>query len=295
MEILATDIALPNPVLIGKNGRNPPDKVIEDDQFTIFEPSTDGIDFYESLEGMLVILQYAIAIAPTDAYGEIAVVVDNGENSGERSITGGLILQHGDANPERILIDDLFVPSPSVKIGTIFPMIVGIIDYSYGNFKLQPIAKYQNHNANPVPIEIAASIPGHLRIASYNVENLDAKDPDKRFEVLADHIVNHLKSPDIIGLQEIQDNNGPYEDKMVDASQTWERIVGAIVEAGGPIYEYRDINPLRNADGGEEGGNGRVGFLFRTDTGVEFIDRGEPDSITGSSNDFFGEWYSTKY
>ena len=281
LEILATNLALPDPVIIGKNGRNPPNKIIEDDQFVVFDPSTDGIDFYESLEGMLVILYDAIAIAPTDAHGEIGVIVDNGETAGERSITGGIILQEGDANPERILMDDAFVPSPSVKIGTKFPEIVGFIDYSYGNYKLQPIDQYQYTNANPEPIEIADSSPGQLRIASYNVENLDAKDPDKRFEVLADHIVNHLKSPDIIGLQEIQDNNGSYEDKIVDASQTWERIVWAILDVGGPLYEYRDINPLRNTDGGEEGGNGRVGFLFRTDTGIEFVDRGEPDAITG--------------
>jgi predicted extracellular nuclease len=271
---------LPAPVLIGKDGREPPSIIIEDDNFQIFDPESDGIDFYESLEGMLVVLNNAIAIAPTNNFGEIAVVVDNGENVGVKSITGGLIIQQEDANPERILIDDAFVQTPSVKIGAKFPEITGIIDYSYGNYKFQPIERYQYEEGTPVSNQISLSNPGQLRISSYNVENLDAKDSDDRFIKLADQIVNQLQSPDIIGLQEIQDNNGPYEDQVVDASQTWQKIVVAIVDAGGPAYEYRDINPLRNADGGEAGGNGRVGFLFRTDTGVEFIDRGEPNATT---------------
>ena len=271
---------MPAPVLIGRDGREPPTKIIEDDKFQIFDPESDGIDFYESLEGMLVVIHDAIAVAPTDNFGEIAVVVDNGENAGIRSITGGLIIRKEDANPERILVDDTFIQSPSVKIGTKFSEIKAIIDYSYGNFKFQPIERFQFTEGTQASNQIVTSNPGQLRIASYNVENLDAKDPDDRFEKLADQIVNLLKSPDIIGVQEIQDNNGPYEDKIVDASQTWRKIVGAIVEAGGPVYEYRDINPLRNADGGEAGANGRVGFLFRTDTGIEFIDRGEPTATT---------------
>jgi predicted extracellular nuclease len=271
---------LPTPVLIGKDGREPPTEIIEDDKFQIFDPESDGIDFYESLEGMLVVLNDAVAIAPTDNFGEIAVVVDNGENAGVKSVTCGLIIQQEDANPERILVDDTFVQSPSVKIGAKFPEITGIIDYSYGNFKFQPIERYQYEEGIPASNQITPANPGQLRIASYNVENLDANDSDDRFEKLADQIVKLLKSPDIIGVQEIQDNNGPYEDKIVDASQTWRKIVVAIIDAGGPVYEYRDINPLRNADGGEAGGNGRVGFLFRTDTGVEFIDRGEPDATT---------------
>lgn len=46
------------------------------------------------------------------------------------------------------------------------------------------------------------------------------------------------------------------------------------MEAGGPEYQFRDIPPADNQDGGELGGNIRVGFLFRTDRGLQFIDRG---------------------
>ena len=47
-----------------------------------------------------------------------------------------------------------------------------------------------------------------LTVASYNAENLDHLDPAARFTTIANEIVNRLKSPDIIALQEIQDNDG---------------------------------------------------------------------------------------
>ena len=45
-------------------------------------------------------------------------------------------------------------------------------------------------------------------MASYNVENLDPTDPQSKFDALAANIVDNLSSPDIVGLQEIQDADG---------------------------------------------------------------------------------------
>jgi predicted extracellular nuclease len=47
----------------------------------------------------------------------------------------------------------------------------------------------------------------------------------------------------------------------------------AIVRAGGPRYTWRQIDPVDDQDGGAPGGNIRVGFLFRTDRGLSFVDR----------------------
>src|SRR5690606_16621248 len=49
-----------------------------------------------------------------------------------------------------------------------------------------------------------------------------------------------------------------------------------------PQYEYRDIPPVNNADGGEPGGNIRVAFLFRPDR-VTFVDRPGGTSTTGTA------------
>jgi hypothetical protein len=83
----------------------------------------------------------------------------------------------------------------------------------------------------------------------------------------------------------VQDNDGVAggtASTVVDASTTWTRLVAAIQAAGGPTYEYRQIDPVDDAEGGAPGGNIRVGFLFRTDTGVKFVDRpgGSPTTET---------------
>ena len=60
---------------------------------------------------------------------------------------------------------------------------------------------------------------------------------------------------------------------MVDATADLRALIAAISAAGGPAYEYRQIDPVDDQDGGEPGGNIRVGFLFRTDRGLRFVDR----------------------
>ena len=68
---LANDAALPAPVLLGPDGRMPPTEVIDDDGLATFEPATDAIDFYESLEGMRVVVEDAIALDPVNNFGEV--------------------------------------------------------------------------------------------------------------------------------------------------------------------------------------------------------------------------------
>jgi hypothetical protein len=74
----------------------------------------------------------------------------------------------------------------------------------------------------------------------------------------------------------VQDNDGVAGgtgSTVVDASVVWARLVQAVQAAGGPTYQYRQIDPVDDAEGGAPGGNIRVGFLFRTDRDVEFINR----------------------
>src|SRR6185369_14472161 len=74
-------------------------------------------------------------------------------------------------------------------------------------------------------------------------------------------------------VEEVQDNNGPTDDAVVDATTTYNTLITAIQTAGGPTYQFRQIDPVDDQDGGEPGGNIRQGFLFRTDRGLAFIDR----------------------
>ena len=114
------------------------------------------------------------------------------------------------------------------------------------------------------------------------MENLDAADPPARFAGLASLIVNGLQSPDILALEEVQDDNGPTNDALVDATRTYALLIQAIKDAGGPAYEVRQVNPRDDQDGGQPGGNVRVALLFRFDHGLCFVDRpgAGPESAT---------------
>ncbi len=281
IDLLATGQPLPEPVVVGSNGRVPPHQIIDNDangdvnQTPNFDPTEDGIDFYESLEGMLAQINEAIVVGRT-YFNEVIVVSDSGDNGGLFSPRGALVIRADDFNPERIFIDDTLIPhSDDYEVGGTFTSpITGVLDYSFGNFKLL--------NVNPLPAAttggleqeatILSSDTDRLTIATFNVENLDAQDDPARFEALAAIIVDNLSAPDIIALEEVQDNNGPVDNGITDASETYETLIGAIIDAGGPVYDFRDIAPVDNQDGGEPGGNIRVGFLFQPGR-VTFVDR----------------------
>jgi predicted extracellular nuclease len=280
--------ALPAPTVIGTGGRVPPSAVIEDDASGsvetsgVFDPATDGIDFYESLEAMRVQVNGAVAVGPTNAFGEIPVVGDRSANAGIDTVRGGVVISPNDFNPERIQLDDTIMPTPVLNVGDGFTTsVVGVMDYSFGNFKLYITSALTRVDGGIQREVTRAPLDNEIVVATYNVENLDPTDDS--FARHAALIVNNLRSPDLIAIEEIQDNNGAVNDSVTDASVTWNALIAAIQAAGGPGYDYRQIDPVDDQDGGEPGGNIRVGFLFRTDRGLEFIDRPGGDSTTPAS------------
>jgi predicted extracellular nuclease len=280
---------LPAATVVGTGGRVPPGEVIEDDATGdvetsgTFDPSQDGIDFYESLEAMRVQLNDAVAVGPTSDFGEIPVVGDDGANAGVRTARGGVVVRPGDFNPERLHLDDQLAPTPLVDVGDRFPgALVGVLDYSFGNFKLYPTSTPTAAAGGLAREATTAARTNQVSIGTFNVENLDPGDPPAQFAQLAGLIVDNLKAPDIVAVEEMQDNNGATNDAVTDADVTFATLIAAIRAAGGPTYDFRQINPVDDQDGGEPGGNIRVGFLFRTDRGVGFVDRpgGTPTAAT---------------
>jgi predicted extracellular nuclease len=272
VRLIASGAALPAPVVLGAGGRPVPGLVIEDDSTfdveaagVLFDPANDGLDFFESLEGMRVQVNGAIAVSPTNRFGEIWVVGDGGATASPASARGGLVLDGTDFNPERILVDDVLLPlgaMPPVNVGDTLGAIVGVVDYAFNNFRVFPSSAPVRTDNGLVRETSTLTPDARLRVATFNVENLDPADDPARIAALATRIVGHLHSPDIVGVQEIQDNNGPINDAVVDASQTFGALVGAIQAAGGPAYEFVSINPADDMDGGEPGGNIRTGFLY---------------------------------
>jgi uncharacterized protein len=278
--------ALPAPIVIGQGGRVPPTTIIEDDATGdvetsgVFDPTTDGIDFYETLEGMRVQINNAVVVGPTNSFNEIPVLADNGANASLRTARGGILARRTDFNPERIIVDDevlratgrTFPTGLNVR-DTFTAPLVGVMDYNFGNFMVE-LTDQPTAVAHHLPKEsVTSGIPNQLKVATFNVENLDPTDGPTKFNALATLIVKNLRAPDVIALEEVQDSNGPTDNGVVEPSQTMATLIAAIQAAGGPQYQYRQIDPVNDQDGGEPGGNIRVVFMFRTDRGLSFVDR----------------------
>lgn len=282
---------IPAPIVLGNGGRIPPDMIIDNDSTgdvnttPNFDPDEDGIDFYESLEAMLIQVNDAIVVG-SNAFGEMAVIGDSGTNATFLTPRGGVYIRPNDFNPERIIFDDSIVANPPVvNVGDSFSdPLIGVVDYSFGNFKMLNFDPLPTVNVGGLTRETTPLVADaiHITAASMNVENLSAVSDQAKIDDLADEIVTNMQSPDIIALQEIQDNNGETNDGTVDAGETYGALIAAIQTAGGPLYEYRDIAPLDGVDGGVPGGNIRVGFLFNPGR-VTFIDRPGGDATTATS------------
>jgi predicted extracellular nuclease/uncharacterized protein YjiK/Ca2+-binding RTX toxin-like protein len=292
---LSSGNPLPAAVILGNGGRAIPTTVIENDATNVetsgtFDPAQDGIDFYESLEGMLVQVNNPITTSRTNVFGtseEIWVLADNGANASSTTARGGSLITATDFNPERIQIDDLInagVAFPTVDVGAKLSTITGVVNYDFNNYEVLVSSAPTVVQASTLQKEVTTltGTATQLTVATFNVENLDPGDGAAKFAGLADAIVNNLKSPDIINLEEIQDNNGPTNDSVVDASLTYQTLINAIAAAGGPTYQYRQIDPVDDTNGGEPGGNIRVGFLFNPNR-VSFVDRAGGTSTSSTT------------
>jgi hypothetical protein len=295
--VLSSGDPVPAATVIGLGGRLPPTEVIDNGAPTgnvetsgAFDPAGEAIDFYESLESMLVQVNRGALVNETESFGEITLLPDNGEwATGTRTPRGGILYRYEDGNPERVAVDDEILRDqisprppramPAMNVGDrLTAPVVGPLDYTFENFKIQALATPVFVSGGLQPEATRFMTDHEIAVATYNVENLDPS--DSSFARHAELIVDNLRSPDLIAIEEVQDNSGASNTGVVDASVTWQMLIDAIAAAGGPAYEHRQIDPVNNEDGGAPGGNIRVGFLFRTDRGLSFVDRPGGDSTT---------------
>ncbi|EWY37864.1 hypothetical protein N825_15800 [Skermanella stibiiresistens SB22] len=265
--VLDLDSDLPDAVIIGAEGRLPPTETI----------SPDGIAFFESLEGMRVTVADAVATSPTNGFGEIFVVADGGAGATGLNDRGAIVISEDDFNPERVQLQfDAEVSgglSADVDTGAGLGDVSGVVGYAFGNYEVL-VQEIGDITPSGIERETTSIRGGHerLTVASYNVENLDPNDDDGdtdvadgKFTEQASQIVDNLRSPDIITLQEVQDGSGSADDGTVSAAATAQVLIDAIEDAGGPTYSYVEVAPEDNTSGGEPGGNIRVGMLYDGD------------------------------
>lgn len=273
--------------LVGAGGLIPPGANYGDDD-NLFDPATEGLDFWESLEGMLVTLNDAVASGPSDTNGfndSQSFVSLAGASNGMFTPNGGLIAQPGDFNPERIAVQEdnrVFNNDFTANVGDGLGDVTGVVNYERGGFyeviATSSFAVTAGGIAREVSTDLAAA-DDQLTIASYNAENLAVGNPQSKFDEIAEQIVTGMRSPDIIALQEVQDDSGSSNNGVVGSEATLQRLVDAIVAAGGPLYSWAYVSPQNNQDGGQTGGNIRQVFLYNADR-VQLA-----DSSVGSSTE----------
>ncbi|MFH9737692.1 endonuclease/exonuclease/phosphatase family protein [Streptomyces roseolus] len=249
------------------------------------DPETYALDYYESLEGTNVRVGSSRVVGATDPYSELWVTVKPWENDNER---GGTVYgSYESQNTGRLQIQSLIPlaqqPFPKANVGDwLTGSTEGPLDFNqFGGYTLtaRTIGTLQDRGLEREVTE--KQHKNELAVATYNVENLDPSDPQEKFDALAKAVVENLAAPDVLALEEIQDDNGAKNDGTVSAGQTLKKFTDAIVAAGGPAYEWRSIDPENNKDGGEPGGNIRQVFLFNPER-VSFVDRAGGDATTAT-------------
>lgn len=318
VEVLRHGERLPRPVILGQDGRLPPARdVISSDELPVnlrigeevrgnrFDPENDAIDFFESLEGMLVMVRHPVAVSSTQTFNaeqsEIMTLPDAGAGvaASRRTRWGGILLQSGrdnlgGQNPERIQIQldaALFPgPVPAVQVGDTLSDVTGVMRYNFGSYEVAATARFEVRPRRLTPeISMLAGTPDAVTVASYNVLNLSAATSDSaQRRLLAAQIVHALRSPDIIALQEIQDDSGEVDDGITSARGTLTALRDAIAAAGGSRYAFFDVAPANGRPGGAPGGNIRNAFLYhpgrvrllshRSVTSAVLAAAGAPDS-----------------
>jgi len=267
---------LPSAIVIGEGAVTIPQPDVASSRLEIFDPVQFAADAFESLEGMLVRVEDPVVVGPTSRYGEFVVLADAGRSAALRTGRGSIRMLEDNINPQRIIIDDRLVAEPpSLKVGDrLAGPVEGVLHYSFGSYKLLntgPLPGVHRGDIGRERTDLAGD-ETHLTVASFNLENLSAISETERFEKLAAIVTDNLGAPDIVAVQEVQDDTGPEDDGTVTAARTLARLIEAIESAGGPRYQARSIDPENNADGGQPGANIRNAFLFNP-ARVEFVDR----------------------
>ncbi|WP_026311454.1 endonuclease/exonuclease/phosphatase family protein [Parafrankia elaeagni] len=245
------------------------------------EPGSYALDWLEVHEGMRVtVAQDTRLISPVNTeFGELWVTLKPAQNPTPRG--GSAYVSYDDPNSGRLMLQALD-GAPAANVGsTLAGGSVGVVDYqSFGGYVIQTTALGAITEGSLRPQKVTPpKKAGDLSIVTYNVENLTAADSDAKYARLAQAVVVNLGKPDVLALEEIQDNNGTAGGGVVAADQTIARFVAAIEAAGGPTYQARSIDPNDGTDGGAPGGNIRQVFLFNP-ARTTFVDRPGGDADT---------------
>lgn len=240
--VTSTGNPLPQAVLIGTGGIAPPTESIDSDGLAVFNPEVGGIDFWESLEGMLVAIDAPQVVADSNGFGETNIVASLGAGATGINGSGGITISPGDYNPEMIQIDDTLITGSGYaaghSVGDQLGTVIGVVNYSFEHYELlltEVPTTTLDVTLAPETVEFVGDA-NYMTFATLNVENLDPS--DGKYDEIADQIANNLGLPDVIALQEMQDDNGTGDNpdgQPASAAQNAQNLIDAIYAESGVL------------------------------------------------------------
>lgn len=295
-KINAINQKLPEAILIGEN--------IPEEFFSTYHGDLnfkkdlnlkDGLDFWESLEGMRITLSNPKIVGfrggkeqSDDEKSHLTLfLLPNGNKRRTLDSRGNGIM----ADPTEEKFNPQIIPLASgpltkgLNIGGKYEMgdiiegkLTGLLTFAKNLFgdaefvlnlpEQQDAIKNLNQRISSNRLESIADRPSvkynneFLSIASYNVKNLSPANKP-RIKETAKMIKTNLNCPDVVGLVEIQDNNGEDFEGNSEASDTLSLLIESI-----PCsfkYAEANIDPLLHREGGVPGGNIRVSLIYNTE------------------------------
>lgn len=257
----------------------------------------DGVDYWESLEGMRVKIKNPRVVGFRGGREEL------GEEDEKRYISLFIRPDGHLPNPQDTQVKGMIIDFPNLdwnpeimqmtthhltrgitrednyNVGDLITAdIEGLVVYEKNIFgggdfmfvlpeAVPEIADQRIKKITPLTDRPKSEFPAydedHLTIASYNVKNLAGNLPE-RIQLTGELINGNLKCPDILTLVEIQDNNGLDFFEGGDASVTAGKVIRAAncMRPYGVDYQLVNIDPITHKEGGQPGGNIRVVMIY---------------------------------
>ena len=252
--------AAPSEIVVNVSGNPLPAPIVL--TTTILDPA-GSITQLERFEGMRMHASSLVSVAPSNNFGEIFTVLEGvARPMREPGIevsqpippdpTSGVpdcCIPVWDLNPERIMLD-----SDGVLGSTQFPVtsnvtisnVTGPLDFTFSNYKIL-LEAAPSVTANMSAVPVPTPDVGEFSVASYNIENFNGGDTQKKKAALAIRTVLHY--PDVIGHVEIN---------------SLAALQALAVQVNDDAIAAGDPNPMYTAHLIPFTGMQHVGFLVKT-------------------------------
>jgi hypothetical protein len=192
----------------------------------------EGIAFWEAIEGMRVRVDNAPVVSPTTRFRQFDIVAPGNAvaGAGFHPSSGRLIIHslggdQVDYDPERIMVGDATVDDqPAVSAGDTVVSLVGVVDFAFGYYMVQPESLQLSQRELPKPpVSVRTGKPGNFVVTTYNLWDFFSSVPEgknekyvlkpedlaKRVEKIAQSFITELQLPQIVAVQELQAVNLP--------------------------------------------------------------------------------------